>query len=122
MSDSVSNRTDIDGNAEGPVLSGSFGGPTQSTSVHLHGLQPENSTAREIINSMWQIVSSLEKRQQLDDQERLERQKETDHYRSILTAQIREIAVRVARVEYAIVFLVAALALGGMLMFLVAMK
>jgi hypothetical protein len=122
MSDSARNETTIDGNAEGPVLSGAFSGPTQSTSVHLHGLQPENSTAREIINSMWQIVSSLEKRQQLDDQERLERQKETDHYRSILTAQIREIAVRVARVEYAVVFLVAALVLAGVLVFLVAMK
>ena len=117
-----SSETNIDGDVDGSVLSGSFSGPTQSTSVHVHGMRPENSTVREVVNSMWQIVSSLEKRQQRDDQERLERQKETDHYRQLMTAQIRDIGARVVRMEFAFVGLVTALMLAGVLVFLVAMK
>ena len=129
-----SSETAVNGNVQGPVQSGSFQAPVQTTTVQLirESLQEElpeelqNTTLRQMILAHIKATQNLEdriyERDKRDEQERLERQKETDYYRSQLSAYMRDIGARVARVEYAMVFLVAALALAGSLIFLVAMK
>lgn len=105
MSESPKAETSIDGDAQGPVLSGSFSGPvttddrsqTQSVTVNVQGaidLNIPEPPLREQIKSMWKmmLLDQGERRERLQIADA--RHEETQEHRESVNAQLDMLTIK----------------------------
>lgn len=76
--------TDIDGNVDGPVQSGTFSGPVQTVTVQLPPPEERPRNIGQYMDALWKLVLA-------DQSDRYVRQQEADAFRGFVLAKLENI-------------------------------
>jgi hypothetical protein len=76
--------TDIDGNVDGPVQSGTFSGPVQTVTVQLPPPEERPRNIGQYMDALWKLVLA-------DQSDRYVRQQEADAFRGFVLARLERI-------------------------------
>ena len=87
------NETSIDGNVTGPVVSGTFNGPTQTVTVQLPPQTEHPKDLGQYMEALWKLVI-------VDQAERYVRQHEVDEFRKFVTDRLDSIDDKIATIGY----------------------
>jgi len=102
--------TDIDGDVDGPVVSGTFSGPVQTVTVQLPPPEERPRNIGQYMDALWKLVLA-------DQSDRYVRQQEADEFRGFVLAKLESIDDRLHHLSRrtVIVLIATGIAISGLI-------